>query len=783
MMPKIKIMVIFLVVLALSSILPGETSSSSELSSGPEARTLYEIARGLYGESAFGPAEAEQAMVLLNAALSLDDRANYILTEVINIGWLYPEQNYTDAVYLALDRYVNATSDLEVSGKAVEYLLERLNSREEREELLTMLLRKFGSRNKYFASDLVTQLGLLTAEKPDIDAANFYLMQGYRANQFNNLAFAKLLELTTEPVDNTIILFHLRNMMTVNPLDFETVFGFAQMAESLMLHSIAEAGYQYCADLFIYLNLGQPLPRSLYLPWLQSCYNMEGNQSHFQQVIEQVRRQTDFDILAEAIAAKSAVKISDTRQADNIFRRIDAEAHVISIADNAVARVETFVELAWYYSFIKPDEQKALIWATKAYDIDSNSPGSASIFAYALKINGQDSLAKPIVEPLQGENQIAAITMALIVGTENAESAVEILNSAIAANPASLEASYAKTLLAKYDSEYVPSIDTAELIIALEDKFGSPVITEFVGVEKILSTRLNIRGAEFSYGKKIDVDLIITNTSSQPLFISDEGLFRGNIRIDGRITGGMEIDMPNLIFKKIRPSSIIKSGNAISVPLQIMASRLGKLLNNHPQADLQVELTAYLDPIVEANGKVFNSIDVAPAKLSFKRKKIPLDSRYLRQRLDAIASGQYGQKVRSAKLFAGLLAEQQSMTETGPLYRLMYMEPARLKSALIRIMDENDWDIRLQTMAAMLPLKLDYELIEAVAERLTDEKWPIRMMSVFMLAKSQQQFQSVVDWTAEHDENQLVRDMALALGAVAKPEKIDLPTAEDPNSD
>jgi hypothetical protein len=107
------------------------------------------------------------------------------------------------------------------------------------------------------------------------------------------------------------------------------------------------------------------------------------------------------------------------------------------------------------------------------------------------------------------------------------------------------------------------------------------------------------------------------------------------------------------------------------------------------------------------------------------------------------------------------------------LYRLMYAEPALLKSALVRIMDENDWNIRLQAMAAMLPLKLDYDLVEAVAERLSDEKWPVRMMAIFMLAKSQQQqFQGVINWTAEHDENQLVRDMALALGA-ASPDKSD----------
>ncbi|NIA17255.1 MAG: hypothetical protein GWO86_02795, partial [Planctomycetes bacterium] len=154
---RIRIIAILSIITAMASASSGQDSARN-LSSGPEARTLYKIAQQLYREPGAGAAEAEQAMVLLNAALSLDERADYILPELIDISWLYPEQNYTDAVYLALDQYVNASCDLEVPVKAVQYLLERLNSREEREALLTRLLAKFSRKNDYFTCDLSTQL-------------------------------------------------------------------------------------------------------------------------------------------------------------------------------------------------------------------------------------------------------------------------------------------------------------------------------------------------------------------------------------------------------------------------------------------------------------------------------------------------------------------------------------------------------------------------------------------------------------------------------------------------
>ena len=375
---------------------------------------------------------------------------------------------------------------------------------------------------------------------------------------------------------------------------------------------------------------------------------------------------------------------------------------------------------------------------------------------------------------MQGQNQIAAITKALIVGDNDANSAIEILKSTISMDPASMEAAYAKTLLPKYGSEYIEPYDLAALNTMLENRFGVPVVTKFLGPEKIISTKLSAGNTDFPYGREIDVDLIITNTSPQPLVISDDGLFTGNIRVEARITGDMTVDMPMLVVKKIRPSQPIKAGDAISVPLEIMPGQFGRLLNEHPQAEFKIELTAYLDPVADANGNISSGIDIAVAKLAFRRRKLALDLRYLQQRLDTITTGFYGQKVKSARLFASLLAEQQSMTENGgPLYRLVYAEPALLKSALVRIMNESEWNIKLQTMAALLPLKLDYSLIEAVSSQLDNENWPVRLMAVFTLAKAQQQnFQQVIDWTAKYDENRIVRDMAIALGAAGtdKPE-------------
>ena len=75
-------------------------------------------------------------------------------------------------------------------------------------------------------------------------------------------------------------------------------------------------------------------------------------------------------------------------------------------------------------------------------------------------------------------------------------------------------------------------------------------------------------------------------------------------------------------------------------------------------------------------------------------------------------------------------------------------------------------------MAVMLDLTLDYELIEAVSQNLDDTHWPVRMMSLYLLAKLRNSnFKKVLDWTAKYDSNELVRDMAIALGTAVPEEQ------------
>ena len=770
-MLKSRFFLVFSILLCCSlSVWAQGAADSDRLFSPTVAKRFYEIAYELANCPDISSAPAEEAIIFLTAAMNLDSRANYVYPVMLRLACRHPERDYSQLVHNLLENYVNDKADLEPVREAVHYLLEQLNSREEREKLLGEMLNKLGGKSDALDSELSTELGLLMAEKTDDPNAAKSFWFAYSKNKYNNLAFAKLAELAGEHLAPAIYLEHLRLTLGENPLDIETAIAFAQYAEQLQLYETAAGTYEYCADLFRFLYPLQPLPASIYLPWSISSYNTKRNQHRCLKIVEQLRQSGEFDILLEAIAGKAAAKIGNQQQAAQILK--SAEDKALELVDYE-RRTPNYEQLAWFYCFASPDADKALQWANKAYSIETNSPTAAAILAYSLVMNQQAEWAKTLIDNYE-HNQIGDLTLAQIQLTQGQkDSAIETLKSAIARDPGALEAERAKEILARQGAEYIPPIDPNIVLTALKDSFGEAVVPTFVRPENLISARLKVRGREFSYGSEFGGTIVITNNSSEPLVISDDGLFAGNIRIDAAISGDLTKKIPNLISVRVRPALPVEPGWSLSIPLRLITAELKQTLLTSPQASLDIEFTAYLDPVITNEGSIANRLrDIKPAKVLVKRTGVELSGKFLQNRLNSLSAGRQGQKIKTAQLFIGLLAEQHAMAGQEPPYKFMHADwmPDMLKSALVHNLDDDDWVVKVDTMALLdfqpLSLPLDYELIRGAAQNLNDTHWPVRMMAVYLLAKNQNSnFGKVLDWTAKYDSSKLVRDMAIALGA------------------
>jgi hypothetical protein len=762
------------------------TPPAQSLSSPSAAARFWEIGYELaYAENIGGP-EADQAIILLTAAKSLNSQLAGAEPLLLKLATRSADKNYSDPVIFWLQKYVNESADRAVVADALRYLLSRANSREERRIVLERVANSIKDRNLAINSELATALALVMLEKGDPDRAKFYLVQAYNNNKYNRTAFAKLLELAPDEIGPANHLEHLRLVVRENPLDLKEALRFAGYAEQLQLYDIAAPSYQYCAELFRYLYPSEQLPAHIYLPWASSCYNSQRGLQTCLQIAENMRSVNRFDILLEALAGRAAVKLGKSEEAQRILQQAGQKAQELyQSAEGQPAaagadslnvesvRPVTAKQLAWFYCFADLNPTQALDYANKAYSAEPNSPSATALLAYALSINNQLEWAKPLLAACE-QSQVADMVQAKIqLAAGNRANTIQAIQSAIAKDPGSLAAEKAREWLRQLGSQYVPPADTGALVTFLAQRLGNAFVPRFVAPDKMLDVRFSLRGTDFSYGNELEGVIAVVNRGVEPLIITDNSLFQGNIRVAARVAGNLTKDIPNLLSDTIRTDLAVAPGRSLTGVRRLSTGELRSLLLTCPQATLDIQFTLYVDPVVTETGQITNRlVDVKPITISLKRPPVQVTGDYVRSRFNALASSQESQKVQTARLFTGLLKEQNYLALNGTLYPFQYADwlPGQLRlsltspSGLLLGGSQADWAVKINAMADLLYYPLDQELAGVVAKNLSHPLWPVRLMAVYLLARSSVgDFAGVLDWVAKNDADDLVRSMAQSL--------------------
>ncbi|MBP7050324.1 MAG: hypothetical protein KBE65_04855 [Phycisphaerae bacterium] len=777
---------------AASSALSARTSES--LSSSAVAERFREIGRELARTETITGPQAEQAILFLTAAGALDRTATDVAPLLMKLAVKHSERDYSDHMMAWLQSYVSGSADRAIVMEAVQYLLDRTHTIEQRKAVLENLVSRIGNRNPAVDSEIATLLGQVMVEKGEKDAGKFYLLQAYGNNRYNKTAFAKLMEMAPNEIGPGVYLEHLRLVLQENPLNIKSAVDFAQYAERLQLYDLSASSYQYCADLFRYLYPSEPLPPYLYLPWAVSCYNSRQKQLTCLQIAESVRTGGQFDILLEAVAAKAAVKAGKSEEAARILKQAEQKADQLlqtigaqpsQTQQDAAVRQINSKQIAWFYCFGSENATKAVVWANQAYSAEPNSPAAGALLAYALSMSNQLEWAKPLLASFE-HTQIADLVQAKIhLADGNKAGAIQTLRMAIPRDPGSFVAEKARQMLKELGSEYVSPIDGEALLTYLSQNLGKSVVPQFLPPNRIIEAQLSIRGTDFSYGNDLEGTIGIANRGAEPLVITADSLFRGSFRVTARVTGDIKKEFPNVFSQTVRTDLIVPPGRTFTYPAKLSTGELRDVLTTYPQASLDIEFTLYLDPVNTSSGTISNRlVDVKPVTISIKRPATEITASYVRGRYNTLSSGQQNQRIQTARLFTGLLKEQQAMTQHGTLYPYRYAKwlPELLRSSLVSPSGlllspgADDWVVKVNAMADMLSLSLDQELATAVAKNLNHAYWPVRLMAVYLLATSSgNDFQPVLDWAAKQDPNELVRNMALSLQTSALTTPMNLP--------
>jgi hypothetical protein len=736
------------------------------------------------------PQNADAAITFLQAGILLDETSVLEYEQFLKgAGKVCGSQyDYSDTILLSLKKYLDQKADLEIAVQALRCVIDKANTRAQREMLLAHLAGQIGQANPVFCSDVATELGLYAAEKTDYVTALNQFEEACRLNKYNLLACLRLTELRRPQESGVIIrdkLIYLRLRLAVNPADLEAAVDFGRTAYAAQMYTLAADAFEYAASLYAWMSPALPPHDDLFVSWAQSCYFIPSRQIQCVTLADQVRATGKMNLVLDSVAALAAGQLGKRQQREQILSQAGfrAEEHLAAGLDDV-----TPASLGWFYCFVNEDMEKAAAWCNRAFMKNPEDPTVKSLMAYAFYLNNQDALAREYSQSVDPNMPVAAMTLAsLEIRDQQKQKALRRLRSLLDNYELPLVIqTRAIELLRQCGFEYSRNLPTESIRKDLAGQFGEKIIPVFAGAEKLFSARLNFNGSEFSYGSTIETQLVMNNTGSIPMIINRQGLLTGSYRVDAVIGGDIQVKLPRLIEGTFRPTRPVMPRESVSVRVDANTGQLKKLLFTCPQASLEIKFVLYLNPVETDDQTVVCGIPgVAPVEAVIRRKGITLTSEYLAGRLDALTKGQEGLKMRSAELFAGLYAEQLAY-QTGTIkYRHSKPETSLLTDAIRRALLDENWKIGVHTLILLseYSIPLDYSMTLSVSENLNHKNWPVRLAAMWLLANQQKDaFQSVLDWNAQYDPYWLNRQLATALGGKEpKPIPVETGAKMNPN--
>ncbi len=745
----------------------------SGIYSPQSAAMFYDIACEILEPENVSIQEAREAICMLRAAKELDKSGSSMLRQILEAASVDTRTDYSKFVRSQLYRYISSTSNSELALRAVTYLLSQVNQREERENILSSLYQDLGSSNDQFASQISSYLGILASETADFESAAKHFLNAYNKNPYNVTAFEKLSEVSPDFVTVPLMAPYLRRKITLDPYSLERALDYADYAYQYSLFTIARDTYEYAAEIYEYQNPDEKIPERLFLPWIMSAYNVEYGESNALKIVNRIRRQGSFNLAVEYISIMSEPLSASQRKS-----RLD------TLSETATQMLSTDHEditpqsLAYFYIFMDPDRRKAEQMAKRAYAQNSESMDVRALYAYTLFESGDINTAEEMVSPMKDYNQIAAYTSALIQYEKDDVAAyLEELKELIAMEPGSFPAQMAFERLESENSEYIPEHDPYALKEMLESNFSDAVVPEFYKPDDIVSTKVSLKGVEFGYGSDLGLDVIISNNGKQPLVITDSSFFRGDIYMRVKISGDIEGIEPVTIRKRVTPVSPIKpDGGTLNIPIELSteAPRLKSILEDFPQANLDLTFQAYFDPEKDDEGQLVSKIPMAVT--TGRRLGVIMNDNLLEKKLENLRSGQAGQKLNTIELLYGLVAERNAADKYGVMYRHKAISQDILEEAFdITLNNEENWQVRLMMLNVLRKAGDRFEASDRFSEELQNPRWPVRLLSLYGLtrlsesydAESEEvdEFQKVLNWVYQADEQPLVRHLAEIEGA------------------
>ena len=643
------------------------------------------------------------------AAIAYED-PNGVLPALLDLAELDVYNDYTNTIRLRLETEAAAGSKYpDTLKRALDFILGTINLREERTAYLESILNDYPKSCPELASYAAFNLANLSRETFDDKTADSYLKKAIELDPLSLEAREALLAIHPENNDLDAKAKLLKLKFALNPYDFKTSFLYSMFLRGFGRYEEAVKLFAWTADLFEYMT-GQYLSSDIYTPWIETLAAMKGNKLDAYNAIMARISPDEFDMRAESYR----IQFDPNYSVDDFEKKINKMwlANDTKINDG---------KMAWFYTFVKPDVEKAFDYAKKAYIHMPADQSVRDIYAYNLMKRGDFSRVN-IFLSAANTHQAARIAMGLSHVDKIDE---DMIRMAAESNPLSYEGLEAIRILKENGTPYIAAV-LPDKFNAFDTPDGSLVPDKFVAPQDAIAIKITVAGKGYNpVTEALPVNVSIENKLSRPLYIRNGGCFPGRIVVSCSVSGDVtakDVLVANVVNQSSKP---LLPGKVKNIEMDICKGQLFGILKKYPQANLLITPEITILGVIGEN-QLQPTSRYAGEEISVMRIA-SLDSNFLSATYKTLTSGSELEKLTAASIFTDLYIESQS----NPEYAHKATPVALLVKAVEKGLTTGDDAVEKRILAHLYGQPLPESTISIITHnQITDANPQIRLLSV-----------------------------------------------------
>ncbi len=437
------------------------------------------------------------------------------------------------------------------------------------------------------------------------------------------------------------------------------------------------------------------------------------------------------------------------------------ETLVAEIKDPSDSPVEAVAQAAWYYCYIDPRPDRALVLAEAAAQRVPGDIFATRVLGWAQALNQRSAEARATLTPIASRDPWAAYRLAALLkeaGEEaEAESVVRSLERPVRSGPA---AELLASLNLSGATPRPPAEQYPELVQALAT-FDREILKFPEAAATFFSAEIQLENLSPAPGAPWWAVFSITNHSRFPITLGGDGMINPVFVLSFSMEGDRKREYRDLLTVTLDHARLIPPGGTVRLRRTIDVGPLRQACRLTPQQMQRISFQAILDPQRTASGEWVPS----PTGLRLRSgnlNRIPATTtpEAWNAVFDALRNGPDPERFAAIELMAEILSEQQRAARRELGYTPARVPLERIRTALLAALSAEAWELRARTLESLYVAGLDAELMEAVRACLEHPHWLVRMMAVRLLARQGKAFLESAARIAERDEDGLVRDLA-----------------------